>query len=108
VSAIRQLHALAVAVMVTGVLSSCAVYRKCGFAGCLGDANMTRDVQALMSQYPALQAPNSIRVQTMNHVVYLYGEVNTGLERSTAESVAYAVPGVTRVVDSIALSYAGR
>ena len=61
-----------------------------------------------MPQYPALQAPNLIRVQTTDHVVYLYGEVNTELERSTAESVARAVPGVTRVVDSISFDYAGR
>ena len=98
----------AVAVILIGALSGFAMYRKCGFAGCPGDAKITRDVQALMSRYPALQAPNSIRVQTMDHVVYLYGEVNTGLECSTAESVAGAIPGVTRVVDSISLEYGGR
>jgi osmotically-inducible protein OsmY len=91
-----------------GASSGCAVYKRCGFAGCPGDAKITHDVRELISHYPALMAPNSVRVQTMNHVVYLYGEVNTGLERSTAESVASAVPGVTRVVDSISLTYAGR
>jgi osmotically-inducible protein OsmY len=43
----------------------------------------------------------------MDRVVYLYGQVDTDLERSLAESVAHAVPGVTRVVDPISLSYAG-
>jgi osmotically-inducible protein OsmY len=104
----KQLQALATAAILTAALPGCAVYRKCGFAGCPGDARMTLDVRALLSQYPALQAPNSVRVQTMDHVVYLYGEVNTDLERSTAECVAHAVPGVRRVVDSISLDYAGR
>ena len=84
------------------------MYRKCGFAGCPGDAKITRDVQALMSRYPALQAPNSIRVQTMDHVVYLNGQVNTELERSTAESVALSVPGVRRVLNSINFDYGGK
>lgn len=98
----------AVAVILAGALAACATYRKCGFAGCPGDAKITNNVQTLLAQYPALQAPNLIRVQTADHVVYLYGEVNTELERSEAESVARAVPGVTRVVDSISFGYAGR
>jgi osmotically-inducible protein OsmY len=36
--------------------------------------------------------------------VYLDGVVDTGLERATAESLAQAVPGVTRVVDSMEVS----
>jgi len=44
----------------------------------------------------------------MDHVVYLNGQVNTYLERATAESVARAVPGVTRVVNSINFDYGGR
>jgi osmotically-inducible protein OsmY len=89
-------------------VAGCATYRKCGFAGCPGDAKITHNVQTLMSKYPALQPPNLIRVETTDHVVYLYGEVDTELERSTAESVARAVPGVTRVVDSISFEYSGR
>lgn len=98
----------AVVMVLLGAISGCATYKKCGFAGCPGDANITRDVQELITHYPALMAPNSVRVQTMDHVVYLYGEVNTGLERSMAESVAGAVPGVSRVVDSISLTYGDR
>lgn len=95
-------------VVLAGALPACAVYSKCGFSGCAGDAKIAADVRALMNHYPALEAPNSIRVQSMDHVVYLYGEVDTDLERSMAESVAGAIPGVSRVVDSISLSYAGR
>jgi osmotically-inducible protein OsmY len=43
-------------------------------------------------------------VQTINHVVYLSGEVNAGLEKHIAEAVAQQVPGVIKVVNSIAVS----
>jgi osmotically-inducible protein OsmY len=106
--ALRLLHMLIVAAVLTGALSACAEYRKCGFTGCAGDAKIAADVRTLIHQYPALEAPNSVRVQSMDHVVYLYGQVDTELERSMAESVARAVPEVRRVVDSISLSNAGR
>ena len=94
--------------MLTGALPACAAYRKCGFAGCPGDAKITADVRVLIEHYPALNPPNSVRVQTLDHVVYLTGEVNTDLERAMADSVALAVAGVTRVVNSISLGYGGR
>jgi hypothetical protein len=107
--AVRSHNRLWVALIVlAGTLPACATYRKCGFAGCPGDARITAGVQALIRQYPALEAPNSVRVQTTDHVVYLYGQVNTELERATAEAVAFAVPDVTRVVDSINLGFNGR
>jgi len=106
--AIRFSQMLTVATVLTVALSACAEYRKCGVSGCAGDVKIASDVRMLIRQYPALEAPNSVRVQSIDHVVYLYGQVDTDLERSMAESVAHAVPGVIRVVDSISLSYAGR
>jgi osmotically-inducible protein OsmY len=47
-------------------------------------------------------------VQTLDHVVYLTGQVDTELERSMAETVARKVIGVTQVVNSINFSYEGR
>ncbi len=43
-------------------------------------------------------------MQTVNHVVYLNGFVDEGLQSRTAESVAFEAPGVTRVVNSIAVT----
>ena len=105
---LNQFCAWAAAVILTGALPACAVYRKCGFVGCPGDAKITAEVLALIDQYPALEAPNSVRVQTMDHVVYLNGQVNTELERSTAEAVALSVPGVRRVINSINFDYGGK
>ena len=42
---------------------------------------------------------------TEEHVVYLNGQVDYGLERSTAESVANQVPGVTKVVNNLYVSH---
>jgi osmotically-inducible protein OsmY len=91
-------------VMVAGALPACAAYKKCGLGGCPGDAQITAAVEALFHRHPALEPPNLIHVQTLDHVVYLGGLVDTDLERQMAESVAREAPGVTNVVNSIGLS----
>jgi osmotically-inducible protein OsmY len=44
-------------------------------------------------------------VMTLDHVVYLNGQVDHGLERSTAESVANQVPSVMKVVNNLYVSH---
>jgi len=51
-----------------------------------------------------LQPPNLIQVQTLDHVVYLSGLVDTDFQQQMAQSVALQAPGVSRVVNSIGLS----
>jgi osmotically-inducible protein OsmY len=98
------IHAFAFVAIMAGALQGCATYKDCGFGGCTGDANITANVQTLFDQHPELGPPNSINVQTLDHVVYLDGFVGAGLESSTAESVAHQAQGVTRVVNSIAVT----
>jgi len=86
-----MLYAFSFVAIFAGVLQGCATYKKCGFGGCAGDAQITANVETLFKQHPELAA-NSIQVQTLDQVVYLDGFVATGLERSTAESVAHQVP----------------
>jgi osmotically-inducible protein OsmY len=43
-------------------------------------------------------------VKTRDHVVYLYGLVASGLESDAAAAIAHQQPGVSEVVNSIALS----
>jgi osmotically-inducible protein OsmY len=95
---------LGLGLMAAGVLPGCAVYRKCGFAGCLGDAGITSQVRARLVLHPVLEPPNLISVQTLDGVVYLYGLVDTVLERQLAAAVALQTPGVARVVNSIGIS----
>jgi osmotically-inducible protein OsmY len=72
------------------------------------DAAISAEVLARFQQYAVLQPPNQLRVQTLDRVVYLSGDVNTGLTRDLADSVARQVPGVVRVVDSVSTGYEGK
>jgi len=99
----RSLCALAFVLILTGALSGCALYNtyeKCGFYGCPGDAKITADIRVQFRQRLDLE-PNAITVQTLDHVVYLYGVVSSSLEIDTAESITRKVPGVTGVVNSM-------
>jgi osmotically-inducible protein OsmY len=99
-----QLPALTLTFIVSVVLYGCAIYRKCGFEGCPGDAAITAEIETLFKQHPALEPPNLLNVRTLDHVVYLYGLVDTDFERQMAESVALQAPGVATVVNSIGIS----
>jgi osmotically-inducible protein OsmY len=101
----RKIYGFAAVVILTCAATGCATYEKCGFRGCPGDSSITANVKARFSQHPELGAPDSIDVQTLDHVVYLNGLVAVGLERQEAESVALGAPGVRRVVDSIAVTH---
>jgi osmotically-inducible protein OsmY len=96
----RTLHRVILGLVIAGVLSGCATLQKCGFKGCPGDAQITANVKALFDQHSELGT--SIDVQTLDHVVYLYGLVDTPLESEIAKSVAVEAPSVARVVGTIA------
>jgi osmotically-inducible protein OsmY len=102
---------LACLIILTGTLTGCAAYsayRKCGSGGCPGDVKITAEVRALLNQHPSLGPPNQVYVQTLDRVVYLTGQVATDLQRDSAEAVALDATGVSRVINTIALTYAGR
>jgi len=82
-------------------LSGCTTFGKCGAEGCAGDREITANVHAAFVQHPELGEPNSINVETVNHVVYLSGSVSEGAMRATAESVARQIQGVARVENTI-------
>jgi osmotically-inducible protein OsmY len=100
----NYVYAWAFALVLTGALPGCAAYKKCGFGGCPGDAEITAQVRALFERHPTLKPPTLLEVQTLDHVVYLNGVVDTDLERQLAESIAHEAKGVTKVVNSIGLS----
>jgi osmotically-inducible protein OsmY len=101
----RKLCGWASGFILAVALAGCATYDKCGFGGCPGDAQLTDNVRTLFDQHPELGPPNSIQVQTANHVVFLSGMVAQGLQSSEAQSVALGAPGVTRVVNSISVTH---
>ena len=107
----KPLCVLAFVVILTGTLPGCAAYsayRECGARGCPGDAGITAAVRALLNQHPALGPPNQVYVQTLDGVVYLTGQVATDLQRDSAESATHEATGVSRVINTIALTYSGR
>ncbi len=87
------------ALLLGSALSACAVG-----APDARDVRITADVNARVSQYSELQAPNSLDVQTLHQVVYLRGLMNTPFEISLASSVAGQVSGVRRVENLIGLA----
>jgi osmotically-inducible protein OsmY len=46
-----------------------------------------------------------VNVQTLNHIVYLSGFVAAGEMRTAAEDIAGTAPGVSKVVDTIAVTH---
>jgi hypothetical protein len=104
--ALLAARSLLLAAVICGSLGGCADISKCGLA-CPGDRKITAEVESLFSEHPALEAPNELRIQTLNGVVYLTGIVSSPREQQLATVVARAAPGVTGVVNSIGL-YNGR
>jgi osmotically-inducible protein OsmY len=68
------------------------------------DSQITADVRTLFAHYPVLEPPNLIDIQTLHRIVYLYGTVDTELQRQLAEAVASQARGATKVVNAIGIS----
>ena len=103
----RALHCL-VALAAVWALSGCASFRRCGLEGCAPDREITAHVRTLLNQHEALEAPNLVTVQTLDHVVYLRGLVETPYQRQLAASVASQADGVARVVNMIGVENSSR
>jgi osmotically-inducible protein OsmY len=101
----KAIYSLAFALGAAAVLAGCATHSGCGFEGCAGDSGLGKSVQQNINQHPEFGAPDSIKVVAIDHVIYLNGVVDGGLERRTAESVARQVPGVTGVVNNIVVTH---
>ena len=103
-STMRPFSAATCVAVLIHALAGCATFEKCGLEGCPGDAKITAKVQAALNQHADLGPPDSITVQTLNHVVYLNGLVDAGLAKRTAASITKQVAGVTNVVNNIAVT----
>jgi len=78
--------------------SGCAVLPASSNAG--ADESITANVQSSLAEHTGLEG---LTVQTVNGVVYLSGEVSTGVELQDAEAAALATQKVSRVVNSISV-----
>ena len=93
------------ALLLSGALCGCAVTQECKVEACADDSQITASIQSLFDQHAEFKPPNFVHVKTVNHVVYLTGQVNTDLVRESAESIARDAADDIRVVNSIALTY---
>jgi osmotically-inducible protein OsmY len=103
-----RFYALTLASLFAVALSGCVGFGKCEPENCAGDAKITADVRALIKQHRELGAPAAFRVQTIDGIVYLYGTVDTDLERQSIESLVMQVPNVKEVVNSVDTRNVGR
>lgn len=91
------------AFVLVSTLSGCASYQTCGSGKCPGDAEINTQVEEQLAQHPDIES-NAIRVQTLDHRVFLSGLVSSGLAIEEATVVARSVPGVSEVSNSIVVS----
>lgn len=98
---IRCLFVLCLAACASGC-DLAATYRKCGLSGCPGDAAITADIENQLARRSDVFA-NDISVQTLDHVVYLRGLIDTSVQRERILAIARQTPGAERVVDSLVL-----
>lgn len=70
------------------------------------DEKLRAEVQKQIEGRPSLKF-YGVSVRTSDHVVYLEGFVDTNFDRSQAEAIARAVPGVTKVYDKLILNGKG-
>ncbi|HEY0747066.1 MAG TPA: BON domain-containing protein [Steroidobacteraceae bacterium] len=88
---------------ITGAAPGCAVFPRS--SNPLADEKVTANVEARFGRMPELEAPNLLRVQTIDRVVYLSGTVATGLQRRDAEIAANQAQGVAKVINSIVVDH---
>ena len=98
----KRLFSLTCCLLMAGILPGCSLFPKCSPENCAVDAQIKQDVDAVFTEHTELGPPGTIRVQSINKVVYLNGLVNSDLERQNAEALALRVPNVKEVVNSIA------
>lgn len=84
------------------VVGACAVHPP-GYSA--DDARISDNVRKALAQHPDLGPPNRIYVDTREGVVYLTGFATHGLVRDDAKEIAAQVAGVTRVENSVSVTY---
>ncbi len=101
----KSVRAVALVLALGGILSACSVVdflEKCRSSDCAGDAKIQAAVEAQVAAHPNLR-PDYLYIQTIDHVVYLNGLVDTEFERRQLVSLAEKVPGVEQVIDKLGI-----
>jgi osmotically-inducible protein OsmY len=100
---INQRYALPMTLFLSGAFTGCATHPACDAPGCKDDAAISAEVRSLLKERAALDA-SSVDVQTWNHVVYLYGIVDTEYQWQEAQAVAMDATDAVRVVNLLGVN----
>jgi osmotically-inducible protein OsmY len=84
-------------------LAACGSAPPCISSDCSADAGITDSVRRQLTMVSILPE-DAVTVQTIDHVVYLRGTVDTERDLLDAAQLAGNVAGVRRVVNNLALS----
>jgi osmotically-inducible protein OsmY len=84
-----------------GALSGCAAFDKCSPENCSTDAQTQKNVSDLVDQHREFGPPGNVRVQTVNGVVYLSGQLDSDFQIRSAEAIVRQVPNVKDVVNNL-------
>lgn len=97
----KPLKASALVVFLTATIAGCASIDSPGLKDGPADRAIASNIETLLSKHPEMGPPGAITVQTFKGIVYLYGQVDTGLEKRNAADIALQAAGVTKVVNGI-------
>jgi osmotically-inducible protein OsmY len=90
------------ALFLSATLPGCALQEGAAKDPSPEHADVTANVQAVLRQHSELSPPNELYVSTHDGVAYLSGLVATPLQGESARALAEGVPGVRKVVSSVA------
>jgi osmotically-inducible protein OsmY len=102
VNRFKLVGVISAASFLSATLSGCALQGGAAKDQGPRDADITVNVEAALRQHAELSPPNELHGSTYNGVVYLSGLVATPLQSQSATALAEGVPGVRKVVNSVA------
>ena len=101
----KPLVASVLSIFFTNIIAGCASVDSHTLKSASADRAITSNVESLLDQHPEFGPPGAITVQTFNGIVYLYGEVDTGLEKRNAADIARQAAGVTKIANGISVPH---
>jgi len=96
-----SLYSLACILALAAALCACATESS---GAKMTDEKIAANVREMINQQFDVGPPDSVQVQTRDHVVHLSGVVSTGLMKGTTEDLAQHSRGVSKVVNDIAVT----
>jgi osmotically-inducible protein OsmY len=95
--------AFALVCIIAAGLTGCAAFEKCSPENCATDAQIKKDVDAMLVQHREFGPPAAFHMQTINGVVYMNGTVNSDFEMRNMETFVRQINNVKDVVNNLSV-----